>query len=84
MSSYLTQQSIPAILSSQIFHIPVIRLSLDMISTRGEAYAKAGLANGYLNPPKALFDGGANKDGVVSFGNAENVIQSTILHEVHV
>jgi 1-aminocyclopropane-1-carboxylate synthase len=46
-----------------------------MLSTRGESYAEAGLANGYLGPPKSLFNKD-NKAGVVSFGNAENVIES--------
>ncbi|KAJ5496868.1 1-aminocyclopropane-1-carboxylate synthase 6 [Penicillium fimorum] len=43
-----------------------------MISTRGERYAKAGLADGYLGPPKTHFDKDS-KQGVVSFSNAENV-----------
>ncbi|OKO98043.1 hypothetical protein PENSUB_9623 [Penicillium subrubescens] len=45
-----------------------------MLSTRGEAYAKAGLADGYLGPRKAPFDKDT-KQGVVSFSNAENVSQ---------
>jgi xeroderma pigmentosum group C-complementing protein len=43
-----------------------------MLSTRGETYAKAGLANSYLGTPKTPFDKD-NKQGVVSFRNAENV-----------
>jgi xeroderma pigmentosum group C-complementing protein len=43
-----------------------------MLSTRGESYAKAGLANGYLGGPKTPFDKDT-KQGVVSFSNAENV-----------
>jgi hypothetical protein len=46
-----------------------------MLSTRGEAYAQAGLADGYLGPRKAPFDKDT-KRGVVSFGNAENVSQT--------
>lgn len=43
-----------------------------MLSTRGEGYAKAGLADGYLGPPKTVFDKDT-KQGIVSFSNAENV-----------
>ena len=43
-----------------------------MLSTRGERFAKAGLADGYLGPPKTVFDKDT-KQGVVSFSNAENV-----------
>jgi hypothetical protein len=46
----------------------------NMLSTRGEAYAKAGLADGYLGPRKTPFDKDT-KQGVVSFSNAENVSQ---------
>lgn len=46
----------------------------NMLSNRGEVYAEAGLANAYLGPPKTPFDK-ENKEGVVSFGNAENVKQ---------
>lgn len=46
----------------------------NMLSTRGEAYAKAGLADGYLGPRNAHFDKDT-KQGVVSFSNAENVSQ---------
>jgi xeroderma pigmentosum group C-complementing protein len=43
-----------------------------MLSTRGQSYAEAGLADGYLGGPKAIFDKDT-KQGVVSFSNAENV-----------
>lgn len=43
-----------------------------MISKRGETYVKAGLADGYLRAKKKLFDKDT-KEGIVSFGNAENV-----------
>lgn len=43
-----------------------------MLSTRGDRYAEAGLADGYLGPPKTVFDKDT-KQGVVSFSNAENV-----------
>ncbi|CAI7638614.1 unnamed protein product [Penicillium palitans] len=46
-----------------------------MLSTRGEGYAKAGLADGYLGPPKTVFDKDT-KQGIVSFSNAENVSSS--------
>lgn len=42
-----------------------------MLSSRGESYVKAGLADGYLRAKNPF-----NKDteeGTVSFGNAENV-----------
>jgi xeroderma pigmentosum group C-complementing protein len=45
-----------------------------MLSNRGETYAEAGLANAYLGPLKPPFDE-ENKEGVVSFSNAENVKQ---------
>ncbi|KAL4974705.1 acc synthase [Aspergillus desertorum] len=44
-----------------------------MLSTRGEAFAKANLAKGYLSLPKATFDK-ETKQGVVSFSNAENFL----------
>ncbi|PWY82152.1 acc synthase [Aspergillus heteromorphus CBS 117.55] len=44
-----------------------------MLSTQGEAYAKARLSNGYLGLPKAIFDR-HTRHGVVSFGNAENFL----------
>lgn len=40
-----------------------------MLSTRGDRYAEAGLADGYLGP---VFDKDTQQ-GVVSFSNAENV-----------
>ena len=43
-----------------------------MLSTRGQAYAEAGLADGYLGQRKAIFDKNT-KHGIVSFSNAENV-----------
>ncbi|KAF7169104.1 hypothetical protein CNMCM5623_001912 [Aspergillus felis] len=49
-----------------------------MLSTRGETYAKAGLANSYLGPPKTAFDKD-NKQGVVSFGNAENFLMHDVM-----
>lgn len=45
-----------------------------MLSNRGETYAQAGLANGYLGHQQIPFDK-ENKEGVVSFSNAENVKQ---------
>jgi hypothetical protein len=45
-----------------------------MLSNRGETYVKAGLADGYLRPRKPF--NRDTKEGVVSFGNAENVSQS--------
>ncbi|KAF3392554.1 1-aminocyclopropane-1-carboxylate synthase-like protein 1 [Penicillium rolfsii] len=51
-----------------------------MLSTRGEAYAKAGLANGYLGPRKAPFDKDT-KQGVVSFSNAENFLMQDVMLE---
>lgn len=42
-----------------------------MISNRGQTYVKAGLADGYLRTKK-LYDK-KTKEGIVSFGNAENV-----------
>ncbi|QKX61154.1 uncharacterized protein TRUGW13939_08301 [Talaromyces rugulosus] len=51
-----------------------------MLSTRGESYAEAGLANGYLGPPKSLFNKD-NKAGVVSFGNAENFLMQDVILE---
>jgi 1-aminocyclopropane-1-carboxylate synthase len=42
-----------------------------MLSSRGETYAKAGLADGYLRPREPYNKG--TKEGIVSFGNAENV-----------
>lgn len=44
-----------------------------MLSNRGETYAEAGLANAYLGQ-QTPFDK-ENKEGVVSFSNAENVKQ---------
>ncbi|PYI02047.1 acc synthase [Aspergillus sclerotiicarbonarius CBS 121057] len=49
-----------------------------MLSTRGEAYAKAGLSDGYLGPPKAFFDP-KKKQGVVSFSNAENFLMHDVM-----
>ncbi|KAF7133606.1 hypothetical protein CNMCM5793_004735 [Aspergillus hiratsukae] len=49
-----------------------------MLSTRGESYAKAGLANGYLGPPKTPFDKDT-KQGVVSFNNAENFLMHDVM-----
>ncbi|KAL4869202.1 hypothetical protein BDV12DRAFT_168462 [Aspergillus spectabilis] len=49
-----------------------------MLSTRGETYADAGLANGYLGPPKTLFDK-ETKEGVVSFSNAENFLMQDVI-----
>ncbi|EED13267.1 aminotransferase, classes I and II family [Talaromyces stipitatus ATCC 10500] len=51
----------------------------DMISNRGERYAKAGLANGYLRS-RTLFSK-ENKSGLVSFGNAENFLMQDVLLE---
>ncbi|GIK06663.1 hypothetical protein Aspvir_002313 [Aspergillus viridinutans] len=51
-----------------------------MLSTRGETYAKAGLANSYLGPPKPPFDKD-NMHGVVSFGNAENFLMHNVMLE---
>ncbi|KAF7530773.1 hypothetical protein PCG10_000283 [Penicillium crustosum] len=51
-----------------------------MLSTRGEIYAKAGLADGYLGPPKTVFDKDT-KQGVVSFSNAENFLMQDIMLE---
>ena len=48
-----------------------------MLSTRGETYAKADLANSYLGTPETPFDKD-NKQGVVSFRNAENVFSQMI------
>lgn len=45
-----------------------------MLSNRGETYAETGLADAYLGPLKTPFDRD-NKDGVLSFSNAENVKQ---------
>lgn len=45
-----------------------------MLSTRGEVFAKAGLADGYLDTPRSHFERDT-KQGVVSFSNAENVGQ---------
>ncbi|QMW35916.1 hypothetical protein G4B84_011445 [Aspergillus flavus NRRL3357] len=53
-----------------------------MLSKRGETYAEAGLANGYLGHLKAPFDK-ENKEGVVCFSNAENfLMQDVILHYI--
>ncbi|CRL25949.1 1-aminocyclopropane-1-carboxylate synthase [Penicillium camemberti] len=51
-----------------------------MLSTRGEGYAKAGLADGYLGPPKTVFDKDT-KQGIVSFSNAENFLMQDIMLE---
>ncbi|GFF75125.1 1-aminocyclopropane-1-carboxylate synthase 6 [Aspergillus lentulus] len=51
-----------------------------MLSTRGETYAKADLANSYLGPPKTPFDKD-NKQGVVSFRNAENFLMHDVMLE---
>ncbi|PKX90106.1 acc synthase [Aspergillus novofumigatus IBT 16806] len=50
-----------------------------MLSARGETYAKAGLANSYL-APKTPFDKD-NKQGVVSFLNAENFLMHDVMLE---
>lgn len=42
-----------------------------MLSSRGETYVKAGLADGYLRPREPYNKD--TKEGIVSFGNAENV-----------
>ncbi|GAM33884.1 aminotransferase [Talaromyces pinophilus] len=50
-----------------------------MLSSRGETYAKAGLADGYLRPREPYNKG--TKEGIVSFGNAENFLMQDILLE---
>lgn len=52
-----------------------------MLSTRGERYVEAGLADGYLGPPKMHFDKDT-KQGIVSFSNAENVSQKGPLADI--
>ncbi|RAQ54600.1 acc synthase [Aspergillus flavus] len=49
-----------------------------MLSNRGETYAEAGLANAYLGHLKAPFDK-ENKEGVVSFSNAENFLMQDVI-----
>ncbi|EAL85010.1 aminotransferase, classes I and II family [Aspergillus fumigatus Af293] len=49
-----------------------------MLSARGETYAKAGLANSYLEALKTPYNKD-NKQGVVSFRNAENVLSHILL-----
>lgn len=48
----------------------------NMLSSRGETYAKASLADGYLRRRKPYNK--HTKEGIVSFGNAENVIASCL------
>lgn len=49
-----------------------------MLSARGETYAKAGLANSYLEALKTPYNKD-NKQGVVSFRNADNVLSHILL-----
>ncbi|KAL2841748.1 acc synthase [Aspergillus pseudoustus] len=51
-----------------------------MLSNRGNAYAEADLAKGYLQPPKPPFDKNTKK-GPVSFSNAENFPMQDIVLE---
>ncbi|KAJ5138901.1 1-aminocyclopropane-1-carboxylate synthase 6 [Penicillium bovifimosum] len=51
-----------------------------MLSTRGGTFAKAGLADGYLGPPRTPFDKNT-KQGVVSFNNAENFLMQDVMLE---
>ncbi|KAJ5213655.1 hypothetical protein N7449_000824 [Penicillium cf. viridicatum] len=51
-----------------------------MLSTRGERYSKAGLADGYLGPPKTVFDKDT-KQGIASFSNAENFLMQDVMLE---
>ncbi|KAH1589998.1 hypothetical protein KXX34_005141 [Aspergillus fumigatus] len=51
-----------------------------MLSARGETYAKAGLANSYLEALKTPYNKD-NKQGVVSFRNAENFLMHDVMLE---
>ncbi|KAH1291815.1 hypothetical protein KXV68_005057 [Aspergillus fumigatus] len=51
-----------------------------MLSARGETYAKAGLANSYLEALKTPYNKD-NKQGVVSFRNADNFLMHDVMLE---